>query len=230
MGRITHPGASSREEAVASACERALLSPDRPFPHLRQPAVGIADVHVQRDRRRAAGVASHPPGAVRVGRSRPGHRRGHSGRAGGADLPRDTGLWDVAQRDAWKPIVEAIHARGTLAGVQLGHAGRKASTWWPWASERGSVPESAGGWQTVAPSALAYEGLAAPTALDEAGIERVVEGFADAAERAVDAGFDVLEVHGAHGYLLHQFLSPRRIRVRTRTADRWRTAHGCCCV
>lgn len=122
--------------------------------------------------------------------------------------PRDTGLWDVAQRDAWKPIVEAIHARGTLAGVQLGHAGRKASTWWPWASERGSVPESAGGWQTVAPSALAYEGLAAPTALDEAGIERVVQGFAAAAQRAVDAGFDVLEVHGAHGYLLHQFLSP----------------------
>lgn len=122
--------------------------------------------------------------------------------------PRDAGLWNDEQRDAWAPIVRAIHDRGAVAGVQLAHAGRKASVWWPWAEGRGSVPESDGGWQTDAPSAIAFEGFAEPTALDTAGIDRVVEGFASAARRAVDAGFDVLEIHGAHGYLLHQFLSP----------------------
>ncbi|SEB93464.1 NADH:flavin oxidoreductase/NADH oxidase [Microbacterium hydrocarbonoxydans] len=122
--------------------------------------------------------------------------------------PRDAGLWNDEQRDAWTPIVDAIHARGAAAGIQLAHAGRKASTWWPWAAERGSVPEADGGWTTTAPSAIAFDGFAEPTALDADGIEAVVEGFASAARRALDAGFDVLEVHGAHGYLLHQFLSP----------------------
>lgn len=122
--------------------------------------------------------------------------------------PRDTGLWNDAQRDAWAPIVAAAHARSAHIGVQLAHAGRKASTWWPWAGESGSVPATEGGWPTVAPSAIAFEGFAEPAALDDAGIAAVVAGFADAARRALDAGFDVLEIHGAHGYLLHQFLSP----------------------
>lgn len=122
--------------------------------------------------------------------------------------PRDTGLWNDAQRDAWAPIVQAVHDRGALIGVQLAHAGRKASTWWPWAPERGSVPAEDGGWTTVAPSSIAFDGFADPVALDTAGIEAVVTGFADAARRALDAGFDVLEIHAAHGYLLHQFLSP----------------------
>ncbi len=122
--------------------------------------------------------------------------------------PRDTGLWNDAQRDAWAPIVDAVHARGAHIGVQLAHAGRKASTWWPWAAENGSVPEDQGGWPTVAPSAIAFDGFAEPAALDADGISAVIEGFADAARRALDAGFDVLEIHGAHGYLLHQFLSP----------------------
>ncbi|WP_067248141.1 NADH:flavin oxidoreductase/NADH oxidase [Microbacterium resistens] len=122
--------------------------------------------------------------------------------------PRDTGLWTDEQRDAWAPIVQDVHERGALIGVQLGHAGRKASTWWPWAPQRGSVPASEGGWTTVAPSAVPFEGFAAPAALDAAGIERVVDGFAAAARRAIEAGFDVLELHAAHGYLLHQFLSP----------------------
>ncbi|MEV8175903.1 NADH:flavin oxidoreductase/NADH oxidase [Microbacterium sp. NPDC079176] len=122
--------------------------------------------------------------------------------------PRDAGLWNDEQRDAWAPIVEAIHSRGAAAGIQLAHAGRKASTRWPWADERGSVPETDGGWTTTAPSAIAFEGFAAPVALDAAGIDAVVAGFAAATRRALDAGFDVLEVHGAHGYLLHQFLSP----------------------
>lgn len=122
--------------------------------------------------------------------------------------PRDTGLWNDAQRDAWAPIVRAVHDRGARIGIQLAHAGRKASTWWPWADERGSVPASDGGWPTVAPSAVAFEGFAQPVALDADGIDHVVTAFADAARRALDAGFDLLEVHAAHGYLLHQFLSP----------------------
>lgn len=122
--------------------------------------------------------------------------------------PRDVGLWTDEQRDAWAPIVRAIHDRGALAGIQLAHAGRKASTWWPWASERGSVPADEGGWTTTAPSTVAFDGFAEPLALDAAGIDRVVDAFAAAARRALDAGFDVLEIHGAHGYLLHQFLSP----------------------
>lgn len=122
--------------------------------------------------------------------------------------PRDVGLWNDEQRDAWVPIVQAIHDRGAQAGIQLAHAGRKASTWWPWASEQGSVPASEGGWTTTAPSALAYDGFTEPIALDTAGIGRVVDAFAASARRALDAGFDVLEIHGAHGYLVHQFLSP----------------------
>ncbi|KJQ55884.1 NADH:flavin oxidoreductase/NADH oxidase [Microbacterium sp. SA39] len=122
--------------------------------------------------------------------------------------PRDVGLWNDEQRDALAPIVHAIHERGAVAGIQLAHAGRKASTWWPWAPARGSVPADDGGWTTTAPSAVAYDGFAEPLALDAAGIDTVVQAFATSARRAVDAGFDVLELHGAHGYLLHQFLSP----------------------
>jgi 2,4-dienoyl-CoA reductase-like NADH-dependent reductase (Old Yellow Enzyme family) len=122
--------------------------------------------------------------------------------------PRDTGLWTDEQRDVWAPIVQAAHGRGARIGVQLAHAGRKASTWWPWAAAQGSVPRDEGGWTTVAPSAVAYQGFDEPEALDEAGLARIVAGFAAAARRARDAGFDVLEIHGAHGYLLHQFLSP----------------------
>jgi 2,4-dienoyl-CoA reductase-like NADH-dependent reductase (Old Yellow Enzyme family) len=126
----------------------------------------------------------------------------------GRITPEDTGIWNDAQRDAWRPIVEQIRARGAVAGIQLAHAGRKASTWSPFVGHRGSVPASDGGWTTVAPSAVAFDGFAEPVALDLAGIDALVTAFADAAVRAVDAGFQVLEVHAAHGYLLHQFLSP----------------------
>ncbi|SIR70579.1 NADH:flavin oxidoreductase/NADH oxidase [Microbacterium sp. RURRCA19A] len=122
--------------------------------------------------------------------------------------PDDVGLWNDAQVEAWTPIVAAICARGAVAGVQLGHAGRKASTTSPLTGGRGSVSVEDGGWTTVAPSALAYPGFTEPRELDAAGIEKVVSDFADAARRAVAAGFEVLEIHAAHGYLLHQFLSP----------------------
>lgn len=124
--------------------------------------------------------------------------------------PRDTGLWNDAQRDAWRPIAEFIGSQGVLAGVQLAHAGRKASTWPAWGFEdrRGSVPASEGGWPTVAPSAIPFGEAAVPSGLESAGIEKVVDDFARAAIRAVEAGFGLIELHAAHGYLLHQFLSP----------------------
>ncbi|GAA1467430.1 NADH:flavin oxidoreductase/NADH oxidase [Microbacterium thalassium] len=122
--------------------------------------------------------------------------------------PEDTGLWNDAQRDAWRPIAAAIRSRGARAGIQLAHAGRKASTYAPFADRRGTVPPSDGGWRTVAPSAIAFEGYDAPETLDAAGIDDIVAAFGAAARRAVDAGFDVVEIHAAHGYLIHEFLSP----------------------
>lgn len=125
--------------------------------------------------------------------------------------PRDAGIWNDAQRDAWRPVVDSIHARGAKAAVQLAHAGRKASTWWPFASESGgrsSIDVAEGGWRTEAPSAIAYEGFAAPDELSRDRLDEIVRAFAAAARRARDAGFDAVELHAAHGYLLHQFLSP----------------------
>jgi 2,4-dienoyl-CoA reductase-like NADH-dependent reductase (Old Yellow Enzyme family) len=119
----------------------------------------------------------------------------------------DLGIWNDAQRDALARVVRFIHERGAVAAIQLAHAGRKASTYPEWRGE-GTQPVEDGGWSTVAPSAEAFPGYATPEALDEAGIAKIVRDFAAAARRAIDAGFDVLELHAAHGYLLHQFLSP----------------------
>ncbi|MDH4017110.1 MAG: NADH:flavin oxidoreductase/NADH oxidase [Actinomycetota bacterium] len=121
--------------------------------------------------------------------------------------PQDTGLWSAEQTQAWAPIVEFIRGQGALAAVQLAHAGNKASTFRPW-SGRGSVPVDAGGWQTVGPSSTGYPGLASPRALTDDQVGEVVTAFTSAAQRALAAGFDIVEVHAAHGYLLHQFLSP----------------------
>ena len=120
----------------------------------------------------------------------------------------DLGIWKDAHIPALERIVEFIHDQGALAAIQLAHAGRKASMSVPFAGERLLAP-SEGGWQPVAPSALAFSAdYALPQALDAAGIANVVEAFAGAARRAFKAGFDVVEIHAAHGYLLHQFLSP----------------------
>jgi 2,4-dienoyl-CoA reductase-like NADH-dependent reductase (Old Yellow Enzyme family) len=122
--------------------------------------------------------------------------------------PRDTGLWDDAQAQAWAPIAAFVRSQGAVPGIQLAHAGDKAGTWWPWAGAQGSVPLAEGGWHTVGPSGAGYPGLAAPRALATDGLAGVVEAFAAAARRADAAGFEVVEVHAAHGYLLHEFLSP----------------------
>lgn len=127
----------------------------------------------------------------------------------GRITPRDTGIWNDQQRDAWRPIVDFIHSQGAAAGIQLAHAGRKASSYPAWGyDQNGTVPSSEGGWATVAPSAVPFTGYDTPTALDAEGLDEVVEAFAAGAVRALDAGFDLLELHAAHGYLLHQFLSP----------------------
>ena len=124
--------------------------------------------------------------------------------------PRDTGIWNDEQVTAWKVITSEITKYGAVPAIQLAHAGRKASTWPDWGAgnRSGSIPVAEGGWQTVAPSPEAFQGLERPLELDREGIDTVVSDFREAARRSVAAGFTVLEIHAAHGYLLHQFLSP----------------------
>ena len=137
--------------------------------------------------------------------------------------PHDTGIWADDQREAWRRIVQFVHSQGAAAGLQLAHAGRKASVYPEWGetteghSGSGTMPVEQGGWQTVSASPIAFEGYEPPVALDAQGIEDVRLAFIAAARRAVDAGFDLVEVHAAHGYLLHQFLSP----LSNERADEW---------
>jgi 2,4-dienoyl-CoA reductase-like NADH-dependent reductase (Old Yellow Enzyme family) len=121
--------------------------------------------------------------------------------------PWDTGIWNDEQASAWSRIVDFVHQQGAVAGMQLAHAGRKASSGRPWQG-RGPVADADGGWEPVAPSAASFDGLRDPRALSADELSAVVDAFVDAARRALRAGFDLVEVHAAHGYLLHQFLSP----------------------
>ena len=123
--------------------------------------------------------------------------------------PEDLGIWDDRHIEPLARAARFIREHGAVPGIQLAHAGRKGSTYRPWDVRRGAVPPSAGGWEPVAPSAIAFnESYAVPRPLDAAGIARVVAAYAAAATRALAAGFEVIEVHGAHGYLFHEFLSP----------------------
>ena len=129
--------------------------------------------------------------------------------AEGRITDRDAGIWNTEQREAWAHIVEFLHSQGAAAGIQLAHAGRKASTWPAWGTTNtGSVPLNEGGWPAVSASAIPFGDYATPTALDTAGIDAVAGDFVQAAIRSIEAGFDLIEIHAAHGYLLHQFLSP----------------------
>ena len=120
----------------------------------------------------------------------------------------DLGIWKDRHIPALQRIASFLHSQGARAGIQLAHAGRKASMAVPFAGERLLLPAE-GGWQPVAPSALAFSAdYAKPKALHPNAIAGVVQAFAQAARRALDAGFDFVEIHAAHGYLLHQFLSP----------------------
>lgn len=126
----------------------------------------------------------------------------------GRITPWCTGLWSEQHAEAFRPITEFIREQGAVPGIQIGHAGRKASCDVPW---RGGhyLPLGSGGWHSVAPSAIpASPAHGVPHALDRGEIDHVLELFADAARRALAAGFEVLELHCAHGYLLNEFLSP----------------------
>ncbi|MET0655473.1 MAG: NADH:flavin oxidoreductase/NADH oxidase [Pseudoxanthomonas sp.] len=137
--------------------------------------------------------------------------------AEGRISPVDAGFWNDAQAQAWSRIASFVRAQGAVAGTQLAHAGRKASTAEPWKGGKAVAPAD-GGWGPVAPSALAFsDDYPFPAALDEAGISKVIADFRAAAVRALEAGFELIELHAAHGYLLHQFLSP----LSNRRADRW---------
>jgi 2,4-dienoyl-CoA reductase-like NADH-dependent reductase (Old Yellow Enzyme family) len=127
------------------------------------------------------------------------------GRISAADL----GIWDDATEAALKRVFTSIRQYSSMPiGIQLAHAGRKASTQLPWKGGK-HVNEKEGGWQTLAPSAIPYnEDESAPIALDKAGLQRILDGFVSAAIRAHRIGIDLIEIHAAHGYLLHQFLSP----------------------
>ena len=122
--------------------------------------------------------------------------------------PDDTGIWNAAQQHAWARIAAFISAQGAIPAMQLAHAGRKASTAAPWNGGKG-VGDADGGWQPLAPIALAFRSdYRQPRALTTADIAALVRQFVAAARRADAAGFGLIELHAAHGYLLHQFLSP----------------------
>ena len=128
--------------------------------------------------------------------------------AEGRISPDDLGIWKDDHVEMLERIVRFVHRQGSAAGMQLAHAGRKGSTAAPW-KDRAAVPPSAGGWQPIGPTGDAFtSGYPVPRALDTAEIPAVADAFKRAACRALAAGFDVIEIHAAHGYLIHQFLSP----------------------
>ena len=122
--------------------------------------------------------------------------------------PNDSGIWSDQHAEAFKPITAFIKAQGAASGIQLAHAGRKAGTDAPWRGGRPLSPE-AGGWPVIAPSPLPFaDGYATPHELSAAEIDELIARFIEATHRSYAAGFDVVEIHMAHGYLLHEFLSP----------------------
>jgi 2,4-dienoyl-CoA reductase-like NADH-dependent reductase (Old Yellow Enzyme family) len=135
----------------------------------------------------------------------------------GRITPADMGLWRDEQIEPLARIARFVHSQGAVAGIQLAHAGRKASREVPWKGGA-RLADCAGGWPVVAPSPIPFnEGEPASLPLDEAGIDRIIRDFKAAARRAVTAGFRIVEIHAAHGYLLHEFLSP----LSNQREDRW---------
>lgn len=128
--------------------------------------------------------------------------------ARGRISPGDAGIYEDSHIASWRPIAAFIRSQGAVPGIQLAHAGRKASVTRPWEGGK-AIARQDGGWVPVAPSAIAFdEGFTVPDALGAKGISGIVDAFSKATARALSAGFEVLEVHAAHGYLLHEFLSP----------------------
>lgn len=122
--------------------------------------------------------------------------------------PQDSGIWSDAHAAAFSRITKFVRSHGSVPGIQIAHAGRKASTAAPWLGGKRVGPEN-GGWEVVAPSAIAFsDDYPMPREMNAADIAKVIGDFVSAAKRSVDAGFEVIELHAAHGYLLHEFLSP----------------------
>ena len=159
----------------------------------------------------------------------------------GRSTPEDLGIWSDEQVPAFKELTTFAHSQNQKIAIQLVHAGRKASTVALWLSWGALATEEVGGWpdDVLAPSPIAHsEPLAKPKELTREGIRRIIDDFANAAKRTVSAGFDAIEIHAAHGFLLHQFLSPvsnfrkdeyggsfeNRIRVVVEVADAIRAA------
>jgi 2,4-dienoyl-CoA reductase-like NADH-dependent reductase (Old Yellow Enzyme family) len=129
--------------------------------------------------------------------------------ARGRISPWDLGIWNDLHTEALKPIARFVKEQGAVAGIQLAHAGRKGSTYAPWLRQKQQVPQGEGGWENIAPSAIPFEEFHhPPAAMTEDDIKNVIEAFTRATKRAMQAGFELIEIHGAHGYLIHQFLSP----------------------
>jgi 2,4-dienoyl-CoA reductase-like NADH-dependent reductase (Old Yellow Enzyme family) len=156
----------------------------------------------------------------------------------GRITPGDMGIWSDAHVEPLARIARFVHGQGAVAGIQLAHAGRKASCDLPWKGGARLKTPAEGAWTVVAPSPIPFnEGDPLPVGLDKAGIDSVVDAFDAAAVRALDAGFRVIEIHSAHGYLLHEFLSPlsnhrddeyggsleNRMRLLLRVAERLRS-------
>src|SRR4051812_21903198 len=128
--------------------------------------------------------------------------------AEGRISPADLGIWNDDHVEGLARIVRFVRSQGSAAAIQLAHAGRKGSTSLPWDGPLRAVPPSEGGWDVVGPTAESFSSdYARPAALTATGINAIVSAFAAAARRSLDAGFDVVEVHAAHGYLIHEFLS-----------------------
>ena len=128
----------------------------------------------------------------------------------GRIAPEDLGIWSDEHADALAPVASFISEQGSVPAIQLAHAGRKGSKTRPWEGSSPLQPDE-GGWETLAPSAVPYPYEDEPPvtrAMTRTDIEETIDAFADAARRSLDAGFEVVEVHAAHGYLLHEFLSP----------------------
>jgi 2,4-dienoyl-CoA reductase-like NADH-dependent reductase (Old Yellow Enzyme family) len=156
--------------------------------------------------------------------------------AEGRISPWDAGIWTDAQAEDYRRITDFIRSQGAVPGIQLAHAGRKATSKRPWEG-RGIVPPADGGWVPVGPTAEPYPGLATPTALSTEEVKGLVVAWREAAVRADAAGFEVIDIHAAHGYLMHQFLSPltntrtdeyggspdNRVRLLTEVVDAIRT-------
>ena len=126
----------------------------------------------------------------------------------GRITPDDAGIWNDAHTEGWSRVTRFVKEQGARVGIQLAHAGRKASTQAPWLGD-GALSPSERGWQPIGPSAMAFSDTSpVPRAMNPSDIDRVVAQFVDATQRSLEAGFEVVELHAAHGYLLHQFLSP----------------------